>query len=152
MPCLYARHVYIFLEICHPNHRMKVPKIWSSGDCCTIGCGTPSCLKRPMRGPVTIIPVNAETPPTMCTITQPAKSVAAHMSIHMSVHMHVQMSVHMHALRLIGHPLYRYGRLYAHLLLYSLGSIHAHVSTHLHTANIEEQFVRHAIGCCVEER
>ena len=36
----------------------------------------PFLLNLPMRGPITIAPINAVAPPTMCTTPEPAKSTA----------------------------------------------------------------------------
>src|SRR5262245_39011516 len=58
----------------HPKHRMKEPRtpigmLWPG-----IGFTEPSLLYLPMRGPSTIAPARAVTPPTMCTTDEPAKS------------------------------------------------------------------------------
>ena len=57
-----------------PNNRIKVPSIaigkWWPG----IGNDFPSGEYFPIRGPSTIAPVKAATPPTKCTTPEPAKS------------------------------------------------------------------------------
>ncbi len=57
-----------------PKARMKQPRtpigmLWPG-----IGFAEPSLLYLPMRGPSTIAPASAVTPPTMCTTDEPAKS------------------------------------------------------------------------------
>ncbi len=57
-----------------PNARMKVPAtaigmLWPG-----IALGVPSFVNLPIRGPSTIAPASAATPPTMCTTPEPAKS------------------------------------------------------------------------------
>src|SRR6267142_1571391 len=58
----------------HPKARMKQPStpigmLWPG-----IGFAEPSLLYLPMRGPRTMAPASAVTPPTMCTTEEPAKS------------------------------------------------------------------------------
>ena len=58
----------------HPNHRMNTPKaaairLWPG-----IAWLLPSLPYLPRRGPRAIAPTNANTPPTLCTIAEPAKS------------------------------------------------------------------------------
>src|SRR5262245_65552714 len=58
----------------HPKARMKQPSaaigmLWPG-----IGFGVPSLLYLPIRGPSTIAPASAVTPPTMWTTDEPAKS------------------------------------------------------------------------------
>ena len=57
-----------------PKARMKVPTmaigmLWPG-----IATGLPSLSNLPSRGPSTIAPASAATPPTMCTTDEPAKS------------------------------------------------------------------------------
>src|SRR2546430_16637292 len=57
----------------HPKARMKQPStpigmLWPG-----IGFAEPPLLYLPMRGPSTIAPASAVTPPTMCTTEDPAK-------------------------------------------------------------------------------
>ena len=58
----------------HPNQRMRVPSAIIVGLDGGIGTGLPS-TKRPVRGPTMIAPIKPATPPTMCTIPDPAKSI-----------------------------------------------------------------------------
>ncbi len=57
-----------------PNARMNVPTMaigmWWPG----IATGLPFLSNLPSRGPSTIAPARAATPPTMCTTDEPAKS------------------------------------------------------------------------------
>ena len=57
-----------------PKARMNVPAMaigmWWPG----IATGLPSFVNLPSRGPSTIAPARAATPPTMCTTDEPAKS------------------------------------------------------------------------------
>src|SRR5579885_2271838 len=57
-----------------PNHRMTPPMAPSARSCAGIG-PPPSFLNfRPRRGPNTMHPASAITPPTVCTTVEPAKS------------------------------------------------------------------------------
>merc|ERR1740127_298341 len=55
-----------------PNHKMNVPNT-TSGVLC--GSKFSSLSKRPFRGPTTMAPTRAPTPPVMCTMPLPAKSL-----------------------------------------------------------------------------
>jgi hypothetical protein len=57
-----------------PKARMKVPTIAIGMWCPGIATGRPSLVYLPRRGPSTIAPASAATPPTMCTTDEPAKS------------------------------------------------------------------------------
>ena len=59
-----------------PKKRMIVPRmpigmLWPG-----MALAVPFLLKRPMRGPMTMAPASAVTPPIMCTTPEPAKSTA----------------------------------------------------------------------------
>mmetsp|Transcript_20561 Transcript_20561/g.38616 ORF Transcript_20561/g.38616 Transcript_20561/m.38616 type:complete len:221 (-) Transcript_20561:905-1567(-) len=56
----------------HPNHKMKVPSTHNSG---AHGLKSSGLMKRSLRGPSRIAPVKAPTPPTRCTMPEPAKSL-----------------------------------------------------------------------------
>ena len=57
-----------------PKARMKQPVIAIGMWCPGIAFGEPSLLNLPRRGPRTIAPATAATPPVMCTTEEPAKS------------------------------------------------------------------------------
>ena len=69
-----AAKVEAALKPNQPNSRMKQPSMaigmWWPGSV----LAEPSLLNLPMRGPSTIAPARAATPPTVCTTPEPAKS------------------------------------------------------------------------------
>src|SRR4051794_37851082 len=71
---LVAANVEAALNPNHPNSRMNVPSMaigmWWPGRT----LAEPSLLNLPMRGPSTMAPARAATPPTACTTPEPAKS------------------------------------------------------------------------------
>ncbi len=69
-----AESVDAALKPNQPNRRIKVPSIAIGKWCPGIGRDFPSLEYLPMRGPSTIAPASAATPPVMCTTPDPAKS------------------------------------------------------------------------------
>ena len=69
-----AASVEAALKPNQPNSRMKQPSMaigmWWPGRVLAV----PSALYLPMRGPSTMAPASAATPPTVCTTPEPAKS------------------------------------------------------------------------------
>ena len=69
-----AAKVEAALKPNQPNSRMKQPSMaigmWWPGSV----LADPSLLNLPMRGPSTMAPASAATPPTVCTTPEPAKS------------------------------------------------------------------------------
>ena len=57
-----------------PKARMNVPASAIGMSWPGIGTDSPSLVYLPMRGPITIAPASAATPPTMWTTDEPAKS------------------------------------------------------------------------------
>ena len=57
-----------------PNSRMNVPSMAIGMWCPGRARGLPSAPNLPMRGPSTVAPARAATPPTVCTTPLPAKS------------------------------------------------------------------------------
>src|ERR1039457_4074730 len=58
----------------HPKKSTRLPTIAIGIWCPGIALGVPSFLNFPIRGPSTIAPASAETPPTIWTTDDPAKS------------------------------------------------------------------------------
>ena len=69
-----AANVDAALNPNHPNSRMNVPSIAIGMLCAASARGFPSGPYLPMRGPSTIAPASAATPPMACTMPEPAKS------------------------------------------------------------------------------
>ena len=58
----------------HPSQRMNTPRAAMVRLCPGMARLLPSLPYLPMRGPNAIAPIMANTPPTLCTIAEPAKS------------------------------------------------------------------------------
>ena len=58
-----------------PNHRINTPKVPRSKLLPGIGFTDPSLPNFPILGPTMIAAASAATPPTACTIEEPAKSI-----------------------------------------------------------------------------
>ena len=69
-----AAKVLAALKPNHPNNKINVPSIAIGTWCPAMVRGLPSAPNLPIRGPITIAPVSAATPPTRCTTPEPAKS------------------------------------------------------------------------------
>ena len=59
-----------------PKARMKVPSTTIGTLCPGMAFGLPCESYLPMRGPMTMAPASAMTPPIACTTPEPAKSTA----------------------------------------------------------------------------
>ena len=58
----------------HPSHNMNTPSAANVRLCPGMARLLPSLLYFPRRGPSAMAPINANTPPTLCTMAEPAKS------------------------------------------------------------------------------
>ena len=56
------------------NQRINTPSAAKVRLCPRIARGFPSLPYFPIRGPKILAPINAQTPPTICTAVEPAKS------------------------------------------------------------------------------
>ena len=56
------------------NQRINTPRVARGRLCPGMALTEPSALYLPMRGPSRYAPMQAHTPPTMCTAVEPAKS------------------------------------------------------------------------------